>query len=116
MPAQIPTFNLPTTIYPGYGTSPLPPPSGTLAVGTLSQLRIYFTALGDSVIALETGLVFFKLPKGTAVHRQQGFTLPDLIQCPDNSGRFYITLYVHEVAKGFPNEHVVVLAHDLTPL
>ena len=37
--------------------------------------------------------------------------LPDVIECPKNSLRFYVVAYVDDIGKGFANEHRLVMMY-----
>lgn len=46
------------------------------------------------------------LPAGTDIRAQvQGAAQRDLVECPAGTGRFYLSIAVDDIGKGFANEH-----------
>lgn len=63
----------------------------------------------------KTGPMYVLLPALTDVRSLvQGIPDNDLVELPSGSGRWYIVLYVDDVAKGFSNEHRYAMLNQVS--
>jgi hypothetical protein len=113
---RLPTFNLVVNIWRSTSLVANPPDivsAANLTFGERTSMMIVGWATTTSaqlrsafahVLALNQIL----LPKGTDVRPPDALAAPlegDAIECPAGSGRFYITMTVDDIGRGFPNEH-----------
>ena len=107
MAFRLPTFNMVAAIYNHYGPPFLPRP--VPRVTALCQLRLMRTAFASNQAAAITTGPLLLVPKLTDIRPSSGFGAsianPDIVEVPQNSGRFYTTVQVEDVSKGFTNEH-----------
>lgn len=115
MAFNAPQFPLAANNFQGYGVGPLPPPPGTPVIAIKVQIKVYFTAIVSGFLQTSQGLLIVKVAKATPLSAVNPGAQQDLLEIPAASGRFYSARYVHEVAKGFPNEYRMAIVQDLTP-
>lgn len=114
MPFRLPTFNLVCNLgssdslfFPG----DFPPPAVWRLVNQPCQLaygrRINSANGGGYTTGGTPGFhSYLLLPPLTDVRGVQDVTgLPDQVEVPAGSGRYYTVAWVEDIGKGFPNEH-----------
>lgn len=114
MPFSIPAFNLTVAVFDFHST-PLPPVTprltclGNLAIGRVSRVVEWEarTNAAPRSLAMSSCLLVPKLTdiRDAACSGGEG----DLLEVPQGSGRIYWVTYVEDVAKGFDNEHRMVI-------
>lgn len=105
MSFSLPTFNLDVNIFDG--VLPLAPPR-LVTVGNLAQGKRYSpynsaAFMGADGLAGPTPLLL--LPPLTDVRDSSCNNLPDIVEVPAGTGRYYQVAMVDDIGKGFPNEH-----------
>ncbi len=124
MSFSTPTFNLLCNIWHGRNPSTALPPVGLPDLSVSCQLRMLKTAFhavspSPATLASVLRLMMLCLPPGTDVRPYVGIghTTPvlscDIIEVPAASGRYYFTLQVDDVAKGFANEYRCAVLYPL---
>lgn len=91
-------------IYDNVGT--VPPTAAPRVANVNCQLRFLrsqFAQLADNGRGVSTMLLLVN--PGTDIRMTWGFNLPDLVEVPSGTGRWYVVNAVDDVAKGFPNEY-----------
>lgn len=109
---RLPTFNLQANLWHNRdftaGVPGIPPDLPALPCqlrSALASMQVD-TALGGTLSISE--LILF--PKGTDVRAAHPANKGDLLEVPAGSGRFYYTLQVSDIHKGFTNEYRVAAA------
>jgi len=108
MPYQLPTFNLQCGIWWHYATPLLPPP--LLGVNIVSVCNLQFAKKLAGQEQFQGAWLL--LPPLTDIRPPScyggaPFPLPDWVEVPFLSGRYYVVVDVDDLAKGFPTEHRV---------
>lgn len=109
MSYSVPTFNLTCNFY----TANAPPPGAARASSLCNLALGKRVSLGyDPRGALVMALL---LPKGTDVRGPlQATPVPDFVEVPAGTGRFYIVENVDDIGRGFSNEHRVAFIRAVT--
>lgn len=107
MAFTVPTMPLPVSIWHQWvdGTQAYFTPdvstTGNITPGKRSMIGFEPTESGGvSIFQME-----LLLPALTDIRPNTTFGVPDLVECPQFSGRFYVVGYVDDIGKGFANEH-----------
>lgn len=101
---SIPSFNLAVSVF---SVQDVTVPArlqtmGNLAWGRRVNAITTGGTVGWGVLAAGMSLL---LPKGTDIRDSSVGTLPDAVEVPTGSGRFYFVAVVDDIGKGFANEH-----------
>jgi hypothetical protein len=107
-----PVFNLQAQLYTG-GDFSLPP-RAVVGCNLAFGRRVTFPP-GSSESSLGQAMdMQLLLPAGTDIRGLLNADGPDGVQCPPDSGRYYVVDFVDDAGKGFSNEHrVALLAQSL---
>lgn len=107
MAFRLPTFNLPVNVWRGTSLHTNPP--DVITVGNLSPGKLVTSFVANALFGGSGGQVtemLLRLPALTDVRDGiLGGSGRDQIEVPAGSGRFYVAVYVDDIAKGFANEH-----------
>lgn len=113
----LPVFNLSCGIWTNTNHVPSVPPRvvvlGNLATGRVARVSDWVPYRGASSLrplSMQSCILF---PKLTDVRDGACHGGPDLVECPQGSGRWYWVTYMEDVAKGFDNEHRMVLVQKM---
>jgi hypothetical protein len=106
---QLPTFNLDVRLWRwvnwNLGVPPTAPPD-LLFKGQLRLFRTAFMSPNPSSAPVRVALL---VAKGTAIQGRYGWftptNVPDLVEVPAGTGRYYTVAAVDDVARGFSNEY-----------
>jgi hypothetical protein len=106
MPFVVPQFPLTVNFWRVNGTGKNYAAPDVQTIGNLSPGRRVMISLGTTG-SFTTFTVFEELllPLLTDVRMDYNGILPDLVECPAASGRFYNVVFVVDIGKGFANEH-----------
>jgi hypothetical protein len=105
----LPNFNLSCRVWHRAGRSPAVYPSPDLTVQcNLANGRVSHVLNSQQRLDTQNSLgasasVLF--PKGSDIRDASVDRLPDAVEIPALSGRFYWVAFVDDIAKGFVNEH-----------
>lgn len=103
MAFRIPTFPLVVNIWRTPAIPPVGPPA-VITVGNLSPgRRTLGFGVGPSLV------MELLLPAGTDIQCAANSVVPDAVEVPGGSGRFYKVFGVDDVAKGFANQYRLAL-------
>lgn len=104
MAFSVPTFPLLCNLYRGPWTARV---FADQLPCNLAMGRRVNTTWFDEVPQSEATGVFFQLlvPALSDVRDLSNAITPDVVECPEGSGRWYGVSYVDDVGKGFPNEY-----------
>lgn len=117
----IPTFNLLINIW--RGTTPITNPPDVTTMGNLAwgnrinnmTSRTYTG--GTPTVTHNSAAMTLLLPKLTDIRGLiPAFGQGDTVEAPAGSGRYYTTLYVDDIGKGFANEHRAAIISMTTPV
>jgi hypothetical protein len=103
MAKKIPLFPMTANVWRNASAIPGPP---DLVVQCQLHVPTAGRAAYGSTPTLIAGTLFRSIyvPKGTDLRPIWPSSLPDVIECPAGTGRFYHVWDLDDVAKGFPNE------------
>lgn len=106
MAFSVPTFNLSVSIWRALTAWPGPP--DVLTVGNLALGKRTQTGSGTGLPRME-----LLLPAGTDIRTDvTGLAQDDIVEVPTGSGRFYVAIWVDDVAKGFSNEYRIAILNQ----
>lgn len=98
----VPNFNITCNVWHGPNVPPAPPDATedcNLAYGR----RVNLGPISED---FDSGVVMtLLLPPGTDVRSVPQSSYGDTFEVPAGTGRFYTTIGVDDIGKGFPNEH-----------
>lgn len=108
MAFRLPTFNVTVNIWRSTNSHTNPP--DVVTVGNLSPGRLVSVSGTNPFLVAPGSIVAFmllRLPPLTDIEDGilSGTLSPDQVEVPAGSGRFYRSVYVDDIAKGFANEH-----------
>jgi hypothetical protein len=105
MAFTVPTFNLTCNIHSGDVWPPPPVRVVSLCNLAMGRRAVWFNASDNVLSSLTYGAApLLLLPAGTDVRDASCSHVPDLVECPAGSGRWYNVGSVDDSGKGFPNE------------
>ena len=120
MAFRIPTFGLNVNLWRA-GTGATNPPdlvfTGNLSPGKRSMMVSTLVTGAGAGFAPTSALFDYQLfmellcPRVTDIRAGDpgNAAFPDLVECPAGSGRYYLVVWVDDVAKGFSNEYRIAL-------
>jgi len=73
------------------------------------------TTGGTDTIGIPFLAMSLLVPAGSDIRGPQSAELPDNIECPSGSGRFYEVVFVDDIGKGFDNEHRCAMLQQSAP-
>ena len=102
MSFRTPTFNLTANVWRN-ASGPPAPPDLVVACNLAYGRRV----ASNQGIADPSGEPFLTLllPPGSDIRSDKCASSADWVECPAGTGRYYRTLGVDDIGKGFPNEH-----------
>jgi hypothetical protein len=110
MAFQVPSMPLLANQWLRYGSTTSLPPGRPADVANIPcQLYVPRSSPPAPTLPNTSGVAFLLVPKGTDIRGSAaGGQLPDLLEVPAGSGRFYTVRWVDDRSKGFPNEYRMV--------
>jgi hypothetical protein len=110
-----PTLNLVCNIWTVWTEQPTKPSRGPDQFHIACQLRttLVGAVVGAGLSGVGTILTSVLLPARTDVRTSQAFNQRSLLEVPAETGRFYVLVAFDDRAKGFANEHRIVVVEPL---
>ncbi|KAL0630409.1 hypothetical protein Q9L58_010743, partial [Maublancomyces gigas] len=102
----LPSFNIVVNVWRVNGTGAnYAAPDVTPIANLTPGRRVMQNLAGAGSFTNYDQIMELLLPPLTDIRASWNGLLPDLVECPSGSGRFYNVIWVDDVGKGFANEH-----------